>query len=401
MKFTLSWLQDFLETDASAADIAAALTAIGLEVEHLSNPAEALQPFVIANVVEARQHPNADRLRVCMVEFGTGTPIQVVCGAPNARTGMKGVFAPAGTHIPGTGVDLKVGTIRGEASNGMLLSERELGLSDNHEGIVEIPAEAPVGTPYAAWAGLDDPVFDVAVTPNRPDALGSYGIARDLAAKGLGRLKPLEDAPVPGAFESPIAVELRFDNAANTPCPLFVGRTFRGVKNGPSPEWMQKRLRAIGLRPISALVDITNYITMSFARPLHVFDADKVKGTIQARLACAGETIAALDGKTYALDPEMTVVADDSGPQSLGGIIGGAASGCGPETVNVFLEAAYFDPIRTATTGRKLGILSDARFRFERGVDPAFVAPGAERRDAHGARRQDLRARCRHVRDRR
>jgi phenylalanyl-tRNA synthetase beta chain len=378
MKFTLSWLKDYLETDASAAEIADALTHIGLELESLSNPAETLKSFVVASVVEAKQHPNADRLRVCVVDPGDGVPIQVVCGAPNARTGMKGVFAPAGSHIPGTGVDLKAGMIRGEASNGMLLSERELGISDDHEGIVDLPADAPVGKPYAEWVGLDDPVIDVAVTPNRPDALGVYGIARDLAAKGVGRLKPLDAGAIVGAFKSPISVELRFDDKDNKPCPLFVGRTFRGVKNGPSPAWMQRRLRAIGLRPISALVDITNYITMSYGRPLHVFDADKVKGTIHARLARDGETIEALDGKSYTLDSEMTVIADDSGPEGIAGIIGGEATGCGPETTNVFLEAAYFDPIRTAATGRKLGVISDARFRFERGVDPAFVEPGAE-----------------------
>ncbi len=378
MKFTLSWLKDYLETDASADEVAEALTHIGLEVEDIHNPAETLKPFVIADVVEAKPHPNADRLRVCLVDPGTGTPVQVVCGAPNARTGMKGVFAAAGTHIPGTAIDLKAGTIRGEASNGMLLSERELGLSDDHEGIVDLPADAPVGVAYAAWAGLDDPVIDIAVTPNRPDALGVYGIARDLAAKGIGRLKPLDTGAVTGTFKSPIAVELRFDDPENKPCPLFVGRAFRGVTNGPSPAWMQRRLHAIGLRPISALVDITNYITMSFARPLHVFDADKVTGTIHARFARDGETIEALDGKNYTLDDEMTVIADDAGPEGIAGIIGGEVTGCGPETKNVFLEAAWFDPIRTAATGRKLGIVSDARFRFERGVDPAFVETGAE-----------------------
>ena len=378
MKFTLSWLKDYLDTDASAETIAEALTHLGLEVEELSNPAEKLKPFVIASVVEARQHPNADRLRVCRVDPGTGTPVQVVCGAPNARTGMKGVFAPAGVHIPGTGIDLKAGQIRGEMSNGMLLSERELGLSDEHEGIVDLPADAPVGASYAKWAGLDDPVIDVAVTPNRPDALGVYGIARDLAAKGIGRLKPLEPTATVGSLKSPIGVELRFDDPANKPCPLFIGRYFRGVKNGSSPAWMQRRLREIGLRPISALVDITNYITMSYGRPLHVFDADKVKGTIHARFARDGETIEALDGKSYTLTSEMTVIADDSGPEGIAGIIGGEATGCGPETTNVFLEAAYFDPIRTAATGRALGIVSDARYRFERGVDPAFVEQGAE-----------------------
>jgi phenylalanyl-tRNA synthetase beta chain len=378
MKFTLSWLKEHLDTDASAEKIAAALTGVGLEVEGLFNPAETLKPFVIANVIEARLHPNADRLRLCLVDLGRGAPVQVVCGAPNARTGMKGVFAAAGSHIPGTGTALKAGTIRGEASNGMLLSERELGLSEEHEGIVDLPADAPVGVSYAAWAGLDDPVFDIAVTPNRPDALGVYGVARDLAAKGIGRLKPIEAPIVAGAFASPIGVALRFDDSANIPCPFFVGRYFRGVKNGASPSWLQRRLRAIGLRPISTLVDITNLITHSFARPLHVFDADKLKGNIHARLAREGETLEALDGKTYALDPSMTVIADDSGPVGIGGIIGGERTGCTPETTNVFLEAAWFDPIRTAATGRRLGIHSDARFRFERGVDPAFVEPGAE-----------------------
>lgn len=378
MKFTLSWLKDYLETDASAQEIADALTHLGLELESLSNPAEKLKPFVIADVVDARQHPNADRLRVCLVDPGSGPPIQVVCGAPNARAGMKGVFAPPGAHIPGTGVDLKAGAIRGEASNGMLLSERELGLSDAHEGIVDLPADAPVGVPYAAWAGLDDPVIDVGVTPNRPDALGIYGIARDLAAKGVGGLKPLDAEPVRGAFESQIGVELRFTEPQNTACPLFIGRTFRGVRNGPSPAWMQRRLRAVGLRPISALVDITNYITYAYNRPLHVFDADKVSGTIHARFAFDGETIEALDGRTYMLDPTVTVIADDRGAEGIAGIIGGTATAVTPDTMNVFLEAAYFDPIRTAATGRKLAIHSDARHRFERGVDPAFVRPGAE-----------------------
>ncbi|HEX2256680.1 MAG TPA: phenylalanine--tRNA ligase subunit beta [Afifellaceae bacterium] len=377
MKFTLSWLKDHLETDASAETIAEACTHVGLELETLTRPAEALKPFVIARVVEAKPHPNADRLSVCIVDAG-GAQAQVVCGAPNARTGMKGVFAPPGAHIPGTGFDLKTGTIRGVESQGMLLSERELGLSDEHQGIVELPCEAPIGARYAEWAGLDDPIIDVGVTPNRPDALGIYGIARDLAAKALGRLKPLDVPAIGGAFDSPIGVALRFDEPENAPCPLFVGRYIRGVCNGPSPDWMQKRLRAIGLRPISALVDITNYITISHSRPLHVFDADKVRGTIHPRLARDGETILALDGRTYALDGEMTVIADDTGPVGIGGIIGGEETGVTEETVNVFLEAAWFDPIRTATTGRKLGIQSDARYRFERGVDPAFVQPGAE-----------------------
>ncbi|WP_026379301.1 phenylalanine--tRNA ligase subunit beta [Afifella pfennigii] len=378
MKFTLSWLKDYLETDASAEEIADKLTMIGLELEGLANPAEKLAPFVIAKVLEARAHPNADRLRVCMVDPGTGEAVQVVCGAPNARTGMVGVFAPVGVHVPGTGIDLKAGVIRGEASHGMLVSEREMMLSDDHEGIIDLPEDAPVGTSYAAWAGLDDPVIDVAVTPNRPDALGVYGIARDLAAAGMGRLKPLAEAPVEGAFKSPIGVSLRFEDGAERPCPHFVGRYFRGVSNGPSPAWMQKRLRAIGVRPISALVDITNYITHAYGRPLHVFDAAKVKGDIHARLARRGETIEALDGRVYELDEAMTVIADEAGPESIGGVMGGEASGVTEETTEVFLEAAYFDAVRTASTGRKLNIISDARYRFERGVDPAFTETGAE-----------------------
>ena len=365
MKFTLSWLKEHLDTAASAEEIAEALTNVGLELEGLASPAEKLKPFVIAAVLEARQHPNADRLRVCLVDSGAGSPVQVVCGAPNARTGMKGVFAVAGSFIPGTGVALKAGTIRGEASNGMLLSERELGLSEEHEGIVDLPADAPVGASYATWAGLDDPVIDVAVTPNRPDALGVHGIARDLAAKKVGQLQPIDAASVVGTFKSSISVALRFDEAENKPCPLFVGRYFRGVKNGASPAWLQRRLRAVGLRPISALVDITNLITYSYARPLHVFDADKVKGTIHARLARDGESIEALDGKTYALDSGMTVIADDSGPIGIAGIIGGAATGVVEETANVFLESAHFDPIRTAETSRNTvsvatGLVRDA-----------------------------------------
>jgi len=377
MKFTLSWLKDFLDTDASAEEIADKLTMIGLELESLTNPAEALKPFVIAKVLEARQHPNADRLRVCLVDPGTGNPVQVVCGAPNARTGMVGVFAPVGSYVPGTGIELKAGNLRGEDSNGMLVSERELMISDDHEGIIDLPEDAPVGKSYAAWAGLDDPVIDIAVTPNRPDALGVYGIARDLAAAGLGTLKPLDDAPVAGSFKSPKTVSLAFDGD-DSPCPLFVGRFIRGVTNGASPAWMQKRLRAIGLRPISALVDVTNYMTHAYGRPLHVFDAAKVTGNISARLARPGETIEALDGRTYTLDETMTVIADEVAPEAIAGVMGGEASGVTAETTEVFLESAWFDPVRTAATGRKLNLNSDARYRFERGVDPAFAEPGAE-----------------------
>lgn len=377
MKFTLSWLKDFLETDATVDEIAAALTDNGLEVEEIDNMAAELAPFTVAKVKEARQHPDADRLRVCDVITADGE-VQVVCGAPNARTGMTGIFAAPGTRIPGTGVDLAVGVIRGVESAGMLCSERELMMSDEHDGIIELDDDLPIGMPAAEALGLDDPVFDIAITPNRPEALGIRGIARDLAAKGLGTLKPLDAEPVPGAIASPISVHLKFGDDANTPCPLFVGRYFKGVSNGPSPDWLQRRLRAIGLRPISTLVDVTNYVTYAYGRPLHVFDADKVNGDIHARLAKTGEKFLALDGNEYELDDTMTVIADDAGPEALGGIMGGEHSGCTCDTTNVFLEAAYFDPARTATTGRKLGILSDARYRFERGVDSEFVATGAE-----------------------
>ncbi|MGE3831728.1 MAG: phenylalanine--tRNA ligase subunit beta [Parvibaculaceae bacterium] len=377
MKFTLSWLKDYLETDATIDQIRDGLIGVGLEVESITDKSAELAPFTVAFVKEARQHPNADRLRVCDVVTKSGL-VQVVCGAPNARTGMKAIFAPAGTHIPGTGVDLEKGVIRGVESNGMLLSERELQLSDSHDGIIELAADLPIGTPAAEALGLADPMIYIKVTPNRPDALGIHGIARDLAAKGLGTLKPLDVTPVEGKFASPIDISLDFPDGDTRPCPLFIGRYFRNVKNGPSPEWLKHRLTAIGLRPISTLVDITNYMTFAYGRPLHVFDADKVQGNIRARFAIAGESLAALDGKTYTLDPAITVIADDQGPDALGGIIGGEATGVSDETVNVFLEAAYFDPLRTAATGRRLGIQSDARYRFERGVDPAFTHAGAE-----------------------
>jgi phenylalanyl-tRNA synthetase beta chain len=378
MKFTLSWLEDHLITDASLDEILETLTRIGLEVESVWNPGRDLAPFVVGHVVEARQHPNADRLRLCLIDTGSGEPVQVVCGAPNARTGMKGVFAAVGTTIPGTGMALKAGNIRGEASNGMLCSEREMGLSEEHEGIIELPDDAPVGQPFAPVMGLDDPVIDVAVTPNRQDCLGVYGIARDLAAAGLGELREFAPAPVAGSFDSPIKVDL--DLLAESPeaCPCFVGRYFRGVKNGPSPAWMQRRLRAIGLRPISALVDITNYVTYDLGRPLHVFDAKTVTGNIRPRLARDGETMLALNGKEYTLDATMTVIADEAKAEGLGGVMGGETSGCTEATTDVFLEVALFDPLRTAATGRKLQIESDARYRFERGVDPAMVIPGAE-----------------------
>ena len=378
MKFTLGWLKDHLETEKSVGELADALTMLGLEVEGVVDRAEALRPFTIAYVVEAKQHPNADRLRVCIVDTGHGK-IQVVCGASNARTGMKGVFAPAGVHIPGTGLDLQKGVIRGVESNGMLCSEREMGISDEHEGIIDLPEEAPVGEFFARYMGFDDPVIDIAVTPNRADALGVRGIARDLAAAGFGRLKPdPRTAPMKGQFASPVKWLRALPGDAASACPFVVGRYFRNVTNGPSPRWLQDRLRAIGLRPISALVDITNYVTVDLSRPLHVWDADKVSGDLTMRLARTGESIQALNGKHYVLDGEMTVIVDRNEVHGLGGIMGGEASGCTEATKNVFLEVALFDPVRTARTGRKLQIESDARYRFERGLDPTSALWGAE-----------------------
>jgi phenylalanyl-tRNA synthetase beta chain len=383
MKFTLSWLKDHLDTEATVGAIAEALTDLGLEVEGVEDPTAQLGAFRICRVIEAVQHPNADRLRVCRVETlpdgpgGRTEEVQVVCGAPNAKTGLVGVFAPPGTHVPGTGVDLKPGNIRGVDSNGMLCSERELMLSDNHDGIIELPADAPLGVRYIDWKGLNDPVIEIKVTPNRPDALGIHGIARDLAARGMGKLKPLTVTPVEGSFPTPIGIHIDAALKAKG-CPHFAGRLIRGVKNGPSPDWMQARLKAIGLRPISALVDITNYFTFGLNRPLHVFDAAKVKGDLHIRPAREGETLLALDGKTYTLAPGQVVIADDHGTESLAGIMGGEASGCTPETTDVFLESAYWDPITIAATGRALKINSDARYRFERGVDPAFTLPGLE-----------------------
>jgi phenylalanyl-tRNA synthetase beta chain len=375
MKFTLGWLKEHLETDASLDEICHKLTMLGLEVDGVTDPAAALAPFKVAYVIEAKQHPNADRLRVCRVQTADGE-IQVVCGAPNARTGMKAVFAPEGTYIPGTGITLKAAEIRGEASSGMLVSERELELSEDHDGIIDLTDLDPeVGTPFAKVIGLDDPVVEIGLTPNRGDCAGIRGIARDLAAAGLGTLKPEPySGTVPGTFKSPIGVHLEAGDA----CPMFVGRYIRGVKNGPSPAWLQQRLKAIGLRPISALVDITNYFTMDRARPLHVFDADKVHGDIHVRFGKPGETLEALDGKEYTADETMCMIADEKLGEAFGGIMGGEPSGCSDETVNVFVESAWFDPVRTAATGRKLGIHSDARYRFERGVDPRSLVPGAE-----------------------
>lgn len=381
MKFTLSWLKEHLDTGAGLAEVVERLTAIGLEVEGVQDRAADLAPFLVGHVVSARRHPDADKLQVCMVEAGPavngGAPVQVICGAPNARAGMKGVFAAAGTTIPGTGLFLKQTKIRGVESNGMLCSMREMDLSDEHEGIIELPQDAPLGVPFAQVLGLDDPVIEIAVTPNRGDCLGIRGIARDLAAAGLGSLRPLDATPVPGRFPSPIGIVLR-PGPQPEPCPLFVGRLVRGVRNGPSPAWLQERLRAIGLRPISTLVDITNWSTFALGRPLHVFDADAIAGDLWVGLSEGGERLRALDDRDYDLPAGICVIGDDDSLLSLGGIMGGESSGCTDDTVNVFIEAALFDPLRTAASGRQLGIQSDARYRFERGLDPAFVIPGME-----------------------
>jgi len=378
MKFTISWLKEHLDTDASVAEITDALTRVGLEVEAIEDRAAALSAFTIAYVIEAKPHPNADRLRVCMVDTGAGEPVQVVCGAPNARTGMKGVFSPPGSYIPGKKVTLGKGVIRGVESNGMLVSEAELELSDDHDGIIDLPADAPVGQPYALYAGLDDAVIEIAVTPNRADALGVAGIARDLAAAGLGKLKSKAIQPIGGSFPCPVKVTLGFAGDDKRLCPAFALRLVRGVRNGPSPDWLQARLRAVGLRPINALVDITNFMTLDRNRPLHVFDAAKVKGNLTVRRAKAGETILALDGKTYTLTEEQVVIADEHGVESLAGIMGGEASGSSEATTDVLIESALWDPLNVARSGRALGINSDARYRFERGVDPDFARPGLD-----------------------
>ena len=374
MKFTLPWLKEHLDTDASLSEIVDKLTMIGLEVERVEDKAALLKPFVIASVISAEKHPNADRLRVCMVDTGDGKPIQVVCGAPNARTGMKGVFSAPGAFIPGKNVTLAVGTIRGVESRGMLMSEAELQLSESHDGIIDLPADAPVGKSYADYAALGDPVIEINLTPNRPDCTGVNGIARDLGATSIGAFKDRTVKAVKGTFPCPVKVTI---DAAPL-CPAFGLRLVKGVKNRPSPDWLQKRLTAIGLRPINALVDITNFITYDRGRPLHVFDAKKVRGNLVVRRAQNGETLLALDGKTYTLDQGMCVIADEKGVESLAGIMGGEESGCDAGTTDVLIESALWDPPNIAQTGRKLGINSDARYRFERGVDPAFMLPGLE-----------------------
>lgn len=376
MKFTLSWLKEHLDTDATLDEVCERLTAIGLEVEDVDDRA-AYKPFVIAKIVSAEKHPSADRLKVLMVDTGDGKPVQVVCGAPNARAGLVGALARPGTYVPGIDVTLAVGNIRGVESHGMMCSEKELNISDHHDGIIDLPQDAPVGTTFASYAGLDDPVIEINLTPNRPDCTSVFGIARDLAASGLGTLKQPKTPSFQIEGETPVEVKIDLDDERL--CPGFALRLVRGVKNGPSPDWMQKRLKAIGLRPINALVDITNYMTFDQGRPMHVFDAAKVKGNLTVRRAKDGEEILALDTRTYKLSPNNVVISDDNGVESIGGIMGGEHSGCDENTVDVLIESALWDPINIAKSGRALGIITDARYRFERGVDPEYMMPGLER----------------------
>jgi phenylalanyl-tRNA synthetase beta chain len=376
MKFTLSWLKDHLETDATLNEICERLTAIGLEVEDVDDKA-AYKPFVIAKVLSAEKHPSADRLKVLMVDAGDGKPVQVVCGAPNARAGMIGAFAKPGTYVPGIDVTLAVGNIRGVESHGMMCSEKELDMSDNHDGIIDLAEDAPVGTPFASYAGLDDPVIEINLTPNRPDCTSIHGIARDLAASGLGTLKPQAKPDFKTEGQTSVGLKIILDDERL--CPGFGLRLVRGVKNGPSPLWMQQRLKAIGLRPINALVDITNFMTFDHGRPMHVFDAAKVKGDLTVRRALDGETVLALDTREYKLNPSNVVISDDNGVESIGGIMGGEHSGCDENTVDVLIESALWDPINIAKSGRALGIITDARYRFERGVDPEYMVPGLDR----------------------
>jgi len=372
MKFTLSWLKEHLETTASVEEVVDAMTMAGLEVEHVENPSAKLAAFSVAKIIEAHQHPNADRLRVCQVDTLDGRK-EIVCGAPNARAGLTTIYAPLGAFVPGSGITLEARPVRGVVSNGMLCSGRELEITDEADGIVELPDNLVVGTPAADAFGLEA-VIDFEVTPNRPDWLGVVGIARDLAATGLGKLKDPSVEAVPGA--GPTHLEIRVDGDA---CPQFAGRLIKGVKNGPSPAWLQQKLLAIGLRPISALVDITNLMSYDRCRPLHVYDAAKLQGGfIEARLGRDGETLEALDGKTYEAGPEVCVIADASGAIGLGGVMGGESTKVSETTTEVFVESAYFDPLRTAQTGRTLGLSSDAQYRFARGVDTGFVTPGLE-----------------------
>ena len=379
MKFTLSWLKAHLDTTATVDEICEALTDLGLEVEGVENPAEKLKAFTLGYVKHAEKHPDADKLRVCKVDTDEGE-LQIICGAPNAREGITVVVAKPGVYVPGIDTTIGVGKIRGIDSYGMMASERELELSEEHDGIIELPS-GEVGERFIDWLAKNDPskvdtTIEIAITPNRPDALGVRGIARDLAARGLGTLKAREVVPVEAAFKSDLSVSIDADTLDGAP--VFYGRLIKGVTNGPSPEWLQDLLRAIGLRPISFLVDVTNYFSYDLNRPLHVFDADKVKGNLRVHRAKGGETILALDDKTYTLQAGQMVISDDNGVQSIAGIMGGEATGCTEDTVNVFVESAYWDPIQIAYTGRALKINSDARYRFERGIDPAFTPEGLE-----------------------
>lgn len=371
MKFTLNWLKEHLETTATLDEVVEALTRVGLEVEGVENPGEKLAAFRVAKVLTAERHPQADKLQVLTVDTGEGAPLQVVCGAPNARAGLVGVLGLPGAVVPANGMQLKVAAVRGVESNGMMCSTRELELGDDHEGIIELPADAPIGTSYPDYAGLNDAVIDVSITPNRQDCMGVRGIARDLAAAGLGTLKPLKVDPVPTSGAGP---EVRIE--APEGCPAYFGQTVSGVTNGASPDWMQQRLKAIGQRPISALVDITNYVMIDLGRPLHVYDKAKLSGALVVRKAKAGEQVLALNEKTYALDESVTVIADDTGVHDIGGIMGGEDTGVSETTTDVVIECAFFDPDHIARTGQKLNLTSDARSRFERGVDPAFLEDG-------------------------
>ena len=373
MKFALSWLKWYLDTTATLEEISHKLTAIGLEVEGIEDRAASFKDFVVGHVVSAEKHPNADKLQCLIVDTGK-EKLKIVCGAPNAHTGMKGVFAPAGSYIPGSDMTLKKALIRGQESNGMMCSEHELLLSDEHTGIIELPEGAVTGSPAVDALGINGPVIDINLTPNRGDCAGIYGVARDLAAAGIGTLKPLQVVPVEGKFKNPVSIMLEDTQA----CPLFIGRYIKGVKNAASPKWLLDHLKASGQKPISALVDITNYMTLGLNRPLHVFDADKLKGNIHVRLSRKGEKLEALNDKTYELDDGMVVVCDDSGVLALGGVIGGVSSAVDENTKNVYLECAYFSPTSIVETGQKLQIDSDARYRFERGVDPLFTKDGAE-----------------------
>ena len=377
MKFTLSWLKQHLDTDATLDEIVEKLTMIGLEVETVEDPAKKYAPFKVVEILSAVQHPNADRLRVCMVNTGEGAPLQIVCGAPNARAGLKAVLGLPGTYISGKDITLKVSKVRNVESHGMLISGAEIEFSDDADGIIEMPADAPVGKPFADVIGANDPVIEINLTPNRADCTGVSGIARDLAATGIGKFIENAPKPVKGEFPCPVSVKLDFGDTPSL-CPGFALRLVKGVKNGPSPEWLQKRLTAIGLRPINALVDITNYMTFDRGRPLHVFDASKVHGNLTVRRGKAGEELLALDGRTYKLDDTMCVIADEKGVESLAGIMGGEETGCSETTTDVLIESALWVPLNIAQTGRKLGINSDARYRFERDVDPNFMVPGIE-----------------------